>query len=230
MEKIYGKLIKARAMFVTKNIKPTGKNQGRFNYFELEDILPPITQICNEVGLLPVMNYYQDRAVLTIYDTESEGTITLESPMSTAKLSGCHEVQNLGAVQTYLKRYLYMHAFDVAEADVLDGTLEIDDKPKKKAPAPKPQPAPQAPAAPAKPKATPEQTKEMTELAKNFTQEELAALKADYGHDITMLIDKMREYSQDKTQEKAHPWASPEVRQKLGETAETFQDDSNVLI
>lgn len=153
MEKlnVYQKLAKARLMLQKLNIKPTGKNQGRFTYYELEDILPHITQICEEIGLLPVMSYTSERAMLTIYDTESEGTIELESPMSTAKLAGCHEVQNLGAVQTYEKRYLYMHAFDVAESDVLDGTLEIEPKPNKKS-VPKVQekaPQPKAEKAPA---------------------------------------------------------------------------------
>lgn len=141
MEKynIYQKLALARNLLRLKNIKPTGKNQGRFTYYELEDILPAVTEICGDVGLLPIMNYYTDRAVLTIYDTQSDATITLESPMSTAKLAGCHEVQNLGAVQTYEKRYLYMHAFDVAESDVLDGTVDTG-KGKSQKPAAKPAP------------------------------------------------------------------------------------------
>ena len=149
MEKnnIYKKLIEARKVLQSMNIKPTGKNQGRFEYYELEDILPHITNICCTLGLLPVMNYYTDKAVLTIYDTEAEGSITLESPMSSAKLAGCHEVQNLGAVQTYLKRYLYMHAFDVAESDVLDATVHTEEKPKAKA-APKAAPVQKAPEAP----------------------------------------------------------------------------------
>lgn len=135
MEKknIYQKLAEARNALRLRNIKPTGKNQGRFTYYELEDILPHVTEICEKIGLLPIMNYYADRAVLTIYDTESDAynPITLESPMSTAKLAGCHEVQNLGAVETYEKRYLYMHAFDIAESDILDGTVHIEEKPRR---------------------------------------------------------------------------------------------------
>ena len=140
---IYQKLAEARNMLRLKNIKPTGKNQGRFTYYELEDILPAITEICAAVGILPIMNYYPEKALLTIFDTTSDQTITLESPMSTAKLAGCHEVQNLGAVETYEKRYLYMHAFDVAESDVLDGTVDTG-KPKDRKPAAKPAAAPAA--------------------------------------------------------------------------------------
>ena len=141
MEKynIYQKLALARNLLRLKNIKPTGKNQGRFTYYELEDILPAVTEICADVGLLPIMNYYEDRALLTIYDTGSDATIELGSPMSTAQLAGCHPVQNLGAAQTYLKRYLYMHAFDIAESDVLDGTVDTG-KGKSQKPAAKPAP------------------------------------------------------------------------------------------
>lgn len=146
---LYQRLIEARKLLQTLNIKPTGKNQGRFTYYELEDFLPHVTNICSQMGMLPVMNYYADRAVLTIYDTQSEQKLTLESPMSTASLAGCHPVQNLGAAQTYLKRYLYMHAFDIAESDILDGTVNTDEKPRKSqqsqklAPVQKEEPRPQ---------------------------------------------------------------------------------------
>jgi len=33
-----------------------------------------------------------------------------------------HDVQNLGAVQTYLRRYLYVAAFEIVEADQIDKT------------------------------------------------------------------------------------------------------------
>ena len=37
-------------------------------------------------------------------------------------MKGCHEVQNLGAVETYVKRYLYQNAFEIVEADSLNAT------------------------------------------------------------------------------------------------------------
>jgi hypothetical protein len=42
--------------------------------------------------------------------------------MSSAALKGCHDVQNLGAVQTYLRRYLWTNAFEIVEHDALDAT------------------------------------------------------------------------------------------------------------
>lgn len=76
------------------------------------------------------------------------------------------------------------------------------------------------PVEPTKAKATPEQVQKLAALAKAYTQEELAALKADYGHDIEMLIDKMTEYA--PKQEQAHKWASPEQRAKSAPKEEIF--------
>jgi hypothetical protein len=61
-------------------------------------------------------------AYLTIHETEGDGFVTFTSPMSSAALKGCHDVQNLGAVQTYLRRYLWTNAFEIVEHDALDAT------------------------------------------------------------------------------------------------------------
>ena len=48
--------------------------------------------------------------------------------MSKAELKGCHEVQNLGAVETYIKRYLYQNCFEIVESDALNGTHNPNEK------------------------------------------------------------------------------------------------------
>ena len=42
--------------------------------------------------------------------------------MGTANLKGCHEVQNIGACETYQRRYLYTTALSISEHDALDAT------------------------------------------------------------------------------------------------------------
>ena len=59
---------------------------------------------------------------------EGDGRIQFTSPMSNASLKGCHEVQNLGAVETYIKRYLYQNCFEIVEADALDGVMDPNAK------------------------------------------------------------------------------------------------------
>jgi hypothetical protein len=75
-------------------------------------------------------------AYLTIHDTDGEGFVTFTSPMSSAALKGCHDVQNLGAVQTYLRRYLWTNAFEIVEHDALDATTGGVEPAKKSEPKP----------------------------------------------------------------------------------------------
>jgi len=62
---------------------------------------------------------------MTITDLDkTDDKIIFESPMSTASLKGCHEVQNLGAVETYLRRYLYQTAFEIMESDFVENSTK----------------------------------------------------------------------------------------------------------
>jgi len=62
-------------------------------------------------------------AYLQINDVQDGTSVMFTSPMSSAALKGCHDVQNLGAVQTYLRRYLWTNAFEIVEHDALDATM-----------------------------------------------------------------------------------------------------------
>jgi hypothetical protein len=60
---------------------------------------------------------------MTIVDLDNpEDRIVLTSPMGSAALKGCHEVQNIGAVETYQRRYLWVAALEIVEHDELDAT------------------------------------------------------------------------------------------------------------
>lgn len=70
-----------------------------------------------------IISFTNELATLTLIDMEKpDAQIVFTSPMSTAKLKAAHEIQNLGAVETYERRYLYMTAFEIVEADILDAT------------------------------------------------------------------------------------------------------------
>jgi ERF superfamily len=122
---VYKKLQDARIQLQNTKLSKSGKNKfAGYEYFELGDFLPSIQAICQKVGLCGVVSFNQDMAYLTIYDTEGGDSnfVTFTSPMSSAALKGCHDVQNLGAVQTYLRRYLWTNAFEIVEHDALDAT------------------------------------------------------------------------------------------------------------
>ena len=51
--------------------------------------------------------------------------------MGSAQLKGCHIVQNIGAVETYQRRYLYVSALAIVEHDALDAVTGSDVAPVK---------------------------------------------------------------------------------------------------
>jgi len=120
---VYIKLQKARMMLQAAPLKKSGHNKfAGYQYFELGDFLPTINQIFYELGLCSTVSFTKDYADLRIVDTDNGGSIVFTSPMADANLKGCHPIQNLGAVETYSRRYLYVTALEIVEHDALDAT------------------------------------------------------------------------------------------------------------
>jgi hypothetical protein len=121
---VYKRLQAARCELQKLPLQASGKNTyAEYTYLDLGDFLPRVNDICLSAGICGVMSYGVEMATLTIVNTDSpEEKIIFESPMSTAALKGCHAVQNLGAVQSYLRRYLWIAAFEIVEHDALDKT------------------------------------------------------------------------------------------------------------
>jgi hypothetical protein len=66
---------------------------------------------------------------MRIIDTDPNGgNITITSPLSEANLKGCHPVQNVGACETYARRYLWVAALEIVEHDALDATTGKTEK------------------------------------------------------------------------------------------------------
>ena len=119
---VYQKLNAARAKFHSIELKKSGHNKfAGYKYFELGDFIIPALDIFQEHGLTGIISFGKETADLRIVNNEKpEEVIVIESPMSSAALKGCHEVQNLGAVQTYLRRYLWVAALEIVEHDAID--------------------------------------------------------------------------------------------------------------
>ena len=119
---VYQKLNAARAKFHSIELKKSGHNKfAGYKYFELGDFIIPALEIFKEHGLTGIISFGKETADLRIVNNEKpEEVIVIESPMSSAALKGCHEVQNLGAVQTYLRRYLWVAALEIVEHDAID--------------------------------------------------------------------------------------------------------------
>jgi hypothetical protein len=120
---VYKKLMAARVKLQATELKKSGNNKfAGYNYFELGDFLPAIQQIFNEIGLCGIVSYDIEYARLCITDVEDGSAITITSPMAEAQLKGSHPIQNLGAVETYQRRYLWMTAMEIVEHDAIDSS------------------------------------------------------------------------------------------------------------
>lgn len=117
------KLMAARLQLHGMGLEKTGENKfAGYKYFELGDFLVPAQKIFAELDLCGVVSFTADVATLTITDLEDGTSVQITSPMGSASLKGCHEVQNIGAVETYQRRYLWVAAFEIVEHDALDAT------------------------------------------------------------------------------------------------------------
>lgn len=120
---VHKKLMQARIALQGRKMNKSGLNKfAGYSYFELGDFLPTVQEIFNEQGLCGVISFGTDVATLTITDVDGGGEIKITSPMADAQLKGCHPIQNLGAVETYTRRYLWVTAMEIVEHDALDAT------------------------------------------------------------------------------------------------------------
>ena len=127
---VYQKLNEAREQFHKAQLKKSSHNKfANYYYFELGDFVIPALEIFKQIGLTSIISFGDEIASMTIVNNEEpKEFICINSPMSSAALKGCHEVQNLGAVQTYLRRYLWVAALEIVEHDALDATTGSDKK------------------------------------------------------------------------------------------------------
>lgn len=128
---IYEKMQKAKVELQKKDLKKTGENKfSNYKYYELGDFIPAINEICEKIGLFTQVNFEPEFAILTIINTEkTDERLEYMSQMVKTTLKGCNEIQALGGIQTYQRRYLYMNAFEISENDYyVDGQDNTENK------------------------------------------------------------------------------------------------------
>ena len=131
---IYLKLSEARTRFLAAPVKKSGVNRfAEYKYFELEDIVPPATAIFNDLGLIYMISFTSDIAIGTLINSDKpEEIVNFTSPMLPLTVvdkggeikppAGMNSIQALGGAETYQRRYLWMLALDIVEADSFDAT------------------------------------------------------------------------------------------------------------
>lgn len=122
---VYAKLQQAKIRLQSMQLKKSGHNKfAGYQYFELGDFLPQVNQIFHDLGLCSVTAFTHSEAILQIVDIEDGKVIAYTSPMVESQMKGALPIQNLGAVQTYQRRYLYMMALDIVEHDAIDASKQ----------------------------------------------------------------------------------------------------------
>ncbi|MGL6008539.1 MAG: ERF family protein [Culicoidibacterales bacterium] len=122
---VYQKIQKIKVLLAQANLKKSGLNKfAGFKYFELGDFLPFIMNECDKSGLFTQIDFMGNEATLTIINTEKpEERVTFSSQFVIPSMKGANEAQQLGSAQTYIRRYLFVNAFDIIESDSFDAVI-----------------------------------------------------------------------------------------------------------
>lgn len=119
---IHEKIAILRVRPELSKIEKTGYNKYTdFKYFQLKDFLPTTNILELELGLTSDFNLKGEEATLLITNIQKpEETKLYETTVAEANIKGALEIQKLGSLHTYLKRYLYLNYLNLTEDDTVD--------------------------------------------------------------------------------------------------------------
>lgn len=127
--KIYEKVAKIKLELQQRTIAKSGKNTyAKFKYHELKDFLHHINELNAKYGVDDTIEISMDHgATLTLTDIEDGTQKITRVPYGEAQMLGkggspstTDYIQRVGATITYLRRYLYMTAYNIVENDIVD--------------------------------------------------------------------------------------------------------------
>lgn len=138
---VYQKLAKARVELLKQPLKKSGFNKyAGYEYFTLDDFLPRVTEIFGQLGLCSVFRIEEpcitrteestiespSIARLLIVDSEDpKQAIIFSSKIASAGMKG---IQDIGAIHTYMRRYLWLSAMEITELDEVNATQGKEDE------------------------------------------------------------------------------------------------------
>lgn len=157
-KKLNESIISIRVKLQNSKLKKTGKNTfAGFDYFELADFLPKLNELMLEEGINDVFTIETDinetsvakltllkgeekqeyRMPFKIFDTpltfkkDKKGEYMKDSEGNYIQVPSMQDIQYLGALNTYYKRYLYLNAFGITDGDLIEA-MDNEDLNKKK--------------------------------------------------------------------------------------------------
>lgn len=128
-------IINIRVKLQNAKLKKSGKNKfAGFDYFELADFLPKLNELMLEECVNDLFNIEDGKATLTLIKDEERQVysipfILFDTPVNLKQdtktgeireIKSMQDIQYLGALNTYYKRYLYLNAFGITDGDVID--------------------------------------------------------------------------------------------------------------
>lgn len=119
---IYKKIQRGKRYFLEAEIKQSGRNNyQKYNYFELADIEPIILDLCDKEKLSTRFNFTVSEALLIIRDEETGEEVYYSIPLPVVNTHDPRKaMQEIGSLQTYAMRYLYLQAFEIVVQDTID--------------------------------------------------------------------------------------------------------------
>lgn len=121
------RLLLARVEVQNRAKKKSGKGIQGSSYYILKDFLPIANEVFCKYRILPMFNIYGqyeseryvEIAQLELRDAlRKEETLVFVTP--TANVNIPNPIMALGGKHTYLKRYLYLNALELAEKDIVE--------------------------------------------------------------------------------------------------------------
>ena len=121
---IYIKLANMRVDLQKRKLTKSGhNNHSNYSYYELSDFLPSCNEIAQKYNTVLIYETQEQAAILTLINCDNtEEQLIFKLPIASINVPGASAMQNIGAVTTYARRYLYMIAFEISENDLLDNT------------------------------------------------------------------------------------------------------------
>lgn len=135
-------IIKIRVKLQNSKIKKSGKNKfAGFEYYELGDFLPKLNELMLEENINDLFTIENDEVKLIlmkgeekqeykmpfrifetplVFKKDKDGNFLKNSNNEYIEIPSMQDIQYLGALNTYYKRYLYLNAFGISDGEVID--------------------------------------------------------------------------------------------------------------
>lgn len=125
---LYQKVAKIKGEMSSMKFSKTGRNSfTKFNYFQLDDFEPTLEKLCSQYGVVTYFQFALDAARMVVVDADSPADkIEVDSPVDVSFGKTSTKMQDIGAMQTYARRYLFMSFFGITESDFLDEVAGSD--------------------------------------------------------------------------------------------------------